>query len=86
MKEHNVLGCSKGYIDRVVESYGAVKIEMVQKYFLSTLKFARLYMEGETGYTVNTKMKELRKLHKGHRGAAEFTVDHSKKSYNRDRY
>ena len=86
MKEHNVLSTSKGYIERVVQSYEAVKLDMVQKYFLSTLKFARVYLEGETGYTVNTKMKELRKVHKCHRGAAEFTTDHSKKSYNRDRF
>jgi hypothetical protein len=85
MKENNVLSCSKGYIDRVVKSYEAVKLLNVQKYFLSTLKYARLYLEGETGFTVNDKMKELRKVHKGHRGAAQFTVDHSKKAYNRDR-
>ena len=80
-----MLSCSKGYIDRVVKSYEAVKLLNVQKYFLSTLKYARLYLEGETGFTVNDKMKELRKVHKGHRGAAQFTVDHSKKAYNRDR-
>ena len=85
MKENNVLSCSKGYIDRVVKSYEAVKLLNVQKYFLSTLKYARLYLEGETGFTVNDKMKELRKVHKGHRGAAQFTVDHSKKAYNRER-
>ena len=80
-----MLSCSKGYIDRVVKSYEAVKLLNVQKYFLSTLKYARLYLEGETGFTVNDKMKELRKVHKGHRGAAQFTVDHSKKAYNRER-
>ena len=85
MKENNVLSCSTGYIARVVKSYEAVKLLNVQKYFLSTLKYARLYLEGETGFTVNDKMKELRKVHKGHRGAAQFTVDHSKKAYNRDR-
>ena len=85
MKQHNVLSCSKGYVNRVVASYESVKIIMVRKYFLSTLKFARLYMEGETAYTVNAKMNELRKLHKAHRGAAEFEVDHSKKAYNRFR-
>ena len=52
-----------------------MKIIMVRKYFLSTLKFAR----------GNAKMNELRKLHKAHRGAAEFEVDHSKKAYNRFR-
>ena len=85
MKENNVLGSSRGYIERVVKSYEAVKLVSVQKYFLSTLKLARLYMDGETGYTVNDKMKELRKVHKGHRGAAQYTVDHSLKVYNRKR-
>ena len=66
MKEHNILGSSRGYLERVVASYEAVKVHMVRKYFLSTLKFAKLYMERETAYTVNTRMKELRK---GHRGA-----------------
>ena len=41
MKEHNVLGSSRGYIDRIVESYTTVTPEKVQKYFLSTLKFSR---------------------------------------------
>ena len=85
MKEHNILGSSRGYVERVVASYEAVKVNMVRKYFLSTLKFAKLYMEGETAYTVNTRMKELRKVKKGHRGAAQFEVDHSKKVYNRQR-
>ena len=86
MKQNNVLGSSRGYIARVIKSYEAVKLEMVQKYFLSTLKFAKLYLEGETGYTVNAKMNALRKVHKCHRGAAEFSTDHSKKSYKRDRF
>ena len=85
MKEHNVLSCSKGYVARVVQSYEAVKVEQVRKYFISTIKFAMLYLEGETAFTVNNRMKELRKEHKGHRGAAEFEVDHSKKIYNRYR-
>ena len=85
MKEHNVLSCSTGYVARVVQSYEAVKVEQVRKYFLSTLSFAKLYLEGETAFTVNTKMNELRKTHKGHRGAAEFEVDHSKKNYDRYR-
>ena len=80
-----MLGSSRGYIERVVKSYEAVKLVSVQKYFLSTLKFARLYMDGETGYTVNDKMKELRKVHKGQRGAAQYTVDYSLKVYNRKR-
>ena len=85
MKEHNVLGSSRGYVERVVQSYKAVKLRSVQKYFLSTLKFARLYLEGESGYTVNEKLNQLRKVHKGHRGAAEYSVDHSLKAYNRNR-
>ena len=85
MKQHNVLGSSKGYIDRIVKSYEAVKMEMEQKYFLSTIKFARLNLEGESGFTINAKMKELRKVKTCHRGATEFTIDHSKKNYNRNR-
>ena len=85
MKERNVLGSSKGYIDRVVESYSSVTITNVRKYFLSTLKFCRLYQEGETGYTVNKKMQEMRKVKRCHRGAMMFEIDHSKKAYNRDR-
>ena len=85
MKEKNVLSSSKGYVARVVQSYEAVKVEQVRKYFLSTLKFAKFYLEGETAFTVKNKMDELRKTHRGHRGAAEFEVDHSKKGYNRYR-
>ena len=85
MKEINVLGSSKGYIDRVVESYSSVTLTNVRKYFLSTLKFCRLYLDGETGYTVNKKMQEMRKAKRCHRGAVMFEIDHSKKAYNRDR-
>ena len=82
MKTHNVVGTSKGYVERVVSSYGAVKVEQVRKYFLSSLKFMKLYLEGETGYTVNKRMEELRK---SHRGARQFEVDHLKKVYDRSR-
>ena len=43
MREHNVLSCSKGYIQRVTQSYEEVTLEKVRKYFLNTLKFAKLY-------------------------------------------
>ena len=85
MKEHNVLGSSKGYIQRVVDSYSAVTVEKVRKYFLSTLKFCRLYLEGATGYSVNEKMRELRKMKKCHRGAAEPNAERRKSIYNRNR-
>ena len=85
MRENNVLGSSKGYIERILRSYDAVTPEKAQKYFLSTLKFAELYLQGETGYTVNKKMAELRKVHKSHRTGALFEIDHSKKVYNRKR-
>ena len=85
LKERNVLGSSRGFVERVVASYEAVKVEMVRKYFLSTLKFARLYSEGATAYNVNARYSELRKQKKGHRGAAQFEIDHSKKVYKRDR-
>ena len=86
MKERNVLSSSRGFVERVVNSFEAVKVEQVQKYFLSTLKFARLYLEGATAYNVNKKYDDLRKVHKQHRGAAEFVVDHNKKNYNRYRF
>ena len=82
MKTHNVIGSSKGYVDRVVTSYTSVTPDKVRKYFLSSYKFLNLYLEGETGYTVNKRMAELRK---SHRGAALFEVDHTKKAYNRER-
>ena len=85
MKEHNIEGSSRGFMQRIMDSYSSVTVDKVRKYFLSTLKFVKLYMEGETGFTVNKKMQELRKIRKGHRGAAQFEVDHSKKVYNRNR-
>lgn len=86
MKERNVLGTSRGYVERVVSSYTAVTAEDVRKYFLSTLKFCRFYTEGETGFTVNKRMQELRKAKKCHRGPAQLEVDHTKKLYSRDRF
>ena len=86
LKERNILSSSKGYVEMVVKSYEVVKVEQVRKYFLSTLKFARFYLEeGATVFTVNAKVAQLRKVHKCHRGAASFEVDHSKKKYNRYR-
>ena len=82
MKKHNIVGSSKGYVDRVLDFYSTMTPDKVRKYFLSSLKFVNLYLEGETGYTVNKNMAEIRK---SHRGAAQFEVDHSKKSYNRHR-
>ena len=74
MKVHNVVGTSKGYVQRVVNSYSAVTLVQVRKYFLSALKFMMLYLEGETGYTVNKRMEEIRK---SNRGARMFEVDHN---------
>ena len=86
MKERNVLSSSKGYVERIIGSYEAVELEQVRKYFLSTLRFARYYLEeGATVFTVNKKVAEMRKVKKSHRGAVEYDVDHSKKKYNRYR-
>ena len=82
MKKHNIVGTARGYLDRILASYSSVTPEKVRKYFLSSYKFVKLYQEGETGYTVNKRMAEIRK---SHRGAAQFDVDHSKKVYNRHR-
>ena len=55
----------------------------IRKYFLSVHKFMELYKSGETGNTVFDLMAKQRKKH---RGGAEFgPIDHSKKSYERDR-
>lgn len=45
MKTRNIIGSSKGYVERVMDSDSSVTPEDVQKYFLSTLKFMALYME-----------------------------------------
>ena len=86
MKENNVLGSSRGYIQRILDSYSSVTVLKVQKYFLSTLKFCQMYMEGATGYDVNDRLKQIRKEKKCHRGAAMPEVDHSLKNYNRNRW
>ena len=83
MRRHNVVGSSRGYIDRVIASYGSVTVDNVRKYFASAEKFVRLYLAGETGYTVNAA--KLAESKKSHRGAAQYDVDHSLKSYNRHR-
>ena len=80
MKTHNIVGCSRGYVERVVQSYSSLTVEKVRKYYRNALKFVNLYREGETGYTVNQRMADIRKQH---RGAATFEVDHSKKAYPR---
>ena len=85
MRESNILGSSRGYVSRVVSSYEAVKVEMVRKYFISTMRFATLYTEGATALNVNHIYRELKMQKKSHRGAAQFAVDHSKKGYSRDR-
>ena len=82
MRRHNIVGSSRGYIDRVIASYSSVTVDKVRKYFASADKFVKLYLAGETGHTVNLKMAKMRK---SHRGAAQYDVDHSKKSYNRNR-
>ena len=82
MKTHNTVGSSRGFVDRVVSSYSSVTVEKVRKYYVSAMKFIRLYLEGETGLTVNKRMAELRK---SHRGAQMFEVDHSTKAYQRMR-
>ena len=83
MKTHNIIGSSRGFVDRVVSSYSSVTVEKVRKYYVSAMKFIKLYLEGETGLTVNKRMAELRK---SHRGAAMFDVDHSAKAYPRMRF
>ena len=45
MKQRNIIGTSKGYVDRILDSDSSVTPEDVQKYFLSTLKYMKLYEE-----------------------------------------
>ena len=45
MKTRNVIGSSKGYVDRILDSDTSVTPEDVQKYFLTTLKYMKLYVE-----------------------------------------
>ena len=42
MKERNIVGNSKGYIERIVSSYKSVKIEAIRKYFMSSVKYMNL--------------------------------------------
>ena len=78
MKERNVIGSSKGYVQRVLDSYEEVTPERVRKYTCTSIKFAELYLDGETGYTIQRRMAELRK---SHRGAASLPSDYKKKDY-----
>jgi len=86
MKERNVEGSSRGYVERVTSSHISVTVEKVRKYVLSVVRFCHLYLEGATGYNINQKIRELRKIRKCHRGATLLEVDHSKKNYNRNRF
>ena len=45
MKTRNIIGSSKGYVERVLDSDSSVTPEKVQKYFLNTLKYMALYTE-----------------------------------------
>ena len=83
MRKNNIVGTSRGYVERILASYGSVTPDKVRKYFLSSLKFMKLYLEGETGFTVNKRMEEIRK---STRGPAQFDTDHSKKNYDRSRF
>ena len=82
MRKKNVVGSSRGYLERILASYSSVTPEKVRKYYLNSLRFADLYQDGETGYSAIKKMAEIRK---SHRGPAQFEIDHSKKAYNRHR-
>ena len=87
MRQHNIEGSSRGYVQRIIKSYHETEnVETIRKYFLSCLKFINLYREGETGLTVNKVMQRLRKEHKSHRVGVALDIDHSKKNYNRHRH
>ena len=45
MKTKNVIGCSRGFVDRVLDSDTSVTPNDVQKYFLNTLKYMKFYEE-----------------------------------------
>ena len=82
MRKKNVVGSSRGYLERILASYSSVTPEKVRKYSLNSDRFANLYRDGETGYSAIKKMAQIRK---SHRGPAQFDPDHSKKIYNRNR-
>ena len=58
MRERNILGSSKGYIDRIVASYSSVTLENAGKYFLSTLKFFRLYSVHGRGERLHSEQED----------------------------
>ena len=83
MRENNIVGCSRGYVERVERSCDEMTPERVQKYMGTVLRYVSLYESGETGDSVGQAMAIARKKH---RRPVDLEVDHKLKRYNRNRY
>ena len=62
MKEKTIFGNSKGYIERIISFYKSVKIEVIRNYFMSSDDYMNLNIDGETWFTVNKLMAEMKNL------------------------
>ena len=63
LREHNIVGCSKGYVRRYELGLQTITVEMVRKFFASCYRFLEAYqMEGCDGENVKTYERELKKI------------------------
>lgn len=81
-RQHNILGTSKDFMRRVVDSFSLITSQKTRQYFLSSDKFATMYAEGDDGTEVFARMTVLCKSHWHFGGGAPGLTDHSKKRYN----
>ena len=77
-------GTTKGFDQRIQDSYSEITVERVRKYFLSSDKFCRLYDGGNDGTTAFKKMTESRNSHRRVCGGS-MSPTRSKKVYDRKR-
>ena len=82
LRENNVIGCSKGYLERYELGLQTITVEMVRKYFASANRFLEAYQqEGCDGDNVKVYERELKKIEllknpqKVHRGAVVTSDD-----------
>ena len=100
MKRKNVIGSSKGFVERVCESYTSVEVKNVRgrlqnknKLILFPFQLRKYFLSClkfmalyKTGETGSTVFQAMAKQRKKHREGAIFgPVDHSKKVYSRKR-
>ena len=63
LREHNIIGCSKGYVQRYELGLQTITVEMVRKFFASCYRFLEAYqMEGCDGENVKTYERELKRI------------------------